>query len=103
MPLFFLQNDENYENVKKNIFFLISKREKRRDEKKRGEIEKDGKKGGGFIDSFRQTFIIITLTIFFLCQNQLLPFPLKLELQKALLIFHSTEALGCASVEKILT
>ena len=24
-----------------------------------------------------------------------LPFPLKLELQKALVIFHSTEALGC--------
>ena len=42
-------------------------------------------------------------TSFFLCQNQLLPFPLKLELQKTLVIFYSTEALGCASVEKFLT
>ena len=33
--------------------------------KNRGEIERDGKKGGGFIDSFRQALIIITLTIFF--------------------------------------
>ena len=45
MPLFFLQNDKNYENVKKDIFFLISKGEKGRDEKNRGEIERDEKKG----------------------------------------------------------
>ena len=30
-----------------------------------GEIERDGKKGGGFIDSFRQALIIVILTIFF--------------------------------------
>ena len=65
MPSFFLQNDESNENVKKIFSFWYQKEKKGEMKKNGGEIERDGKKGGGFIDSFRQALIIITLTIFF--------------------------------------
>ena len=83
MPLFFLQNDKNYENVNKDIFFLISKGEKGRVEKNRGEIERDGKKGGGFIDSFRQALIIIILTIFFSVSKSVTSIPTEARIAKS--------------------
>ena len=72
--------------------------------KKRAEMERDGKKGGGFIDSFRQALIIITLTIVFSVSNSVTSVTsTEARIAKSLVIFYSTEALGCASVEKNLT
>ena len=46
----------------------------------------------------------ITLTVFAkMKKNQLFPIPLKLELQRALVSLHSTEARRRALVELILT
>ena len=66
-------------------------------------IETDGKEGGDFLipsNDYKKRLLWLSILQW---QNKLLPVPLKHELQNTVVFLYSTEALGCASMEKILT
>ena len=86
-----------------SFLYQNSQGEKNEMKRNRGEIGRDGKNRGHFLIPSNKHLKELLWVSFLLWQNKLLPIPLKLELQKTLVIFYSTKALGCASVEIILT